>query len=467
MAYELILELTVDRMRRVSLRDQILQQIKAAISDGTLAPDDPLPSTRAVADSLGVSRTTVLGCYLELEGDGWVYGVQGAGTFVARTGTATAPVAVPAWSDEVGAGGGPVFDFRPGVVDPTILTGEVWRSLWQGASASAFAPDPCGLAQLRTSVANHLSSARGLHCTPEQIVVCAGTAEAIAVLSVALQWAGKRVAVEDPGYPAIRDVLRRMSVDVTSIDVTDPSRVPANLEKSEPLAAVYLTPTHQYPLGHRMELDERRRLLNWADRTGTVLVEDDYDSEFHYGASPTTSMAGLSPNSNIVYIGTVSKVLDPGLRMAYLRMPPHLATEVCDARNDLGSTVAGPVQLGIATVMQTGQLSRHIARARRTFADRRRALLQSLNGIGAVHELRGIAAGLHVVADLDHRIDAARVVTEAAERGIAVQSLDDFRTCHNREEPALVFGYSRHPPSMIRRGIDQLAACPELTVHSM
>jgi GntR family transcriptional regulator/MocR family aminotransferase len=444
------------------LREQILSQVKQAVVEGVLMPDDPLPSSRSLAEAVGVSRTTVLGCYLELEGDGWIYGAQGAGTFVARRGTVDTPERPPDEAPPPDASVQLTYDFRPGSVDPAILSGTEWRGLLRLGAPSATAAPASGAPELRSALASYLGSARGLQCTPEEIFVCAGTAEAVSLLCTALGWNGRDVAIEDPGYPAIRNVLQRMSVRCVSLDVTQPSAVPETLASLEPLAATYLTPSHQYPLGHRMSRDDRLAVIDWADRAGTVVVEDDYDGEFTFGIAPSTSMAGLRPTSNVVFVGTMSKVLDPGLRLAYLRVPPHLVDQIRRTREDLGSTVATPIQLGVAAFIRSGELSRHIARARRIYSDRRRALLRELAECPWVRDLVGIDAGLHIVALLDPAVNAQRLVEEAWARGVGLASLDEFRSSRAHGEPALVLGYSRHTPAAIRAAMAVVAQCAQL-----
>jgi GntR family transcriptional regulator/MocR family aminotransferase len=463
MSYGLNVNLTLDRGCGVSLREQILAQLKSAITEGVLPPGDPLPSSRSLAERLRVSRTTVLACYQELEGDGWIYGAHGSGTFVARR-DANPPTSLSE-SMETDAPPRFTYDFRPGAVDPALAIESGWKNLWRNFAPSEVPAPACGTSELRSAIATYLSSARGLRCSPGEIIVCAGTAEAITVLSLALGWAGSSAAVEDPGYPVIRDILRRMSVQCRPLDVTDPATIPAQLDSAETLSAVYLTPSHQYPLGHRLSVDVRSAVLAWSDRTGAVVIEDDYDGEFHFGVAPSTSMAGMRTSANVAYIGTMSKVLDPGLRLAYLRVPPHLAGDVRKAREDLGSTVAAPVQDGVAALIRSGQLSRHIARVRRVYGDRRRVLLHALDGVPGVRRLTGIDAGLHIVAELSAGIDAAKVVSEAGERGIGVLDLDGFRTRPEPDRPALVLGYARHTPSAARAAMTLFAQCPALHTH--
>jgi GntR family transcriptional regulator / MocR family aminotransferase len=450
--HDLNINVTLDRAGTVPLRTQILTQLREAITAGVLAPGDPLPSSRALAANLGVSRTTVLECYLELEGDGWIHSAHGAGTFVARRKinpdipptTSAATVMAPESAR---------YDLRPGGVDPALLSSADWRKIWRRAAPSATVADPVGIPELRAALAGYLGSARGLACAADEIIVCAGTAEAVTVLSAALGWPGRSVATENPGYPAIRHVLRRMAVECAPVDVTEPAEIPDRLASLPAVAGVYLTPSHQYPLGHRLDEPVRQAVIDWADRTGTVVVEDDYDGEFSFGIAPSTSMAGLAPTSNVVFVGTMSKVLDPGLRLAYLRVPPHLVDVVRRARADFGPTVPTAIQHGVAAFVTSGDLSRHIARARRVYADRRRAMLQELRALPAVVDLIGIDAGLHVVAQLSPGVDAARVVMDAHRRGIEILDLDEFRYEPQPDDPGLVFGYSAHPPAEIRAAL--------------
>lgn len=452
-------KVTLDRAAPVPLRTQIIEQLRDAITEGVVAPDDPLPSSRSLAAALGVSRTTVLSCYLELEGAGWIRSAHGAGTFVARRDiVADSPRPVP--RAERGTAEQPLYDLRPGSLDPTLVRRSDLQRVWRRGRPSSTPAPTCGLPEMREALAAYLGPARGLPCSADEIVVCAGTGDAIAVLSAALGWPQKAVGVENPGYRDIRNVLRRMAVAHAPIDVTDPDAIPRQLWSAQPLAGLILTPSHQYPLGHRLTEATRRAVIEWADATRAVVVEDDYDAEFSFGIAPSTTMAGLSPMSNVVFVGTLSKVFDPGLRVAYLRVPPHLAEAVRSARDDIGPAVPTAIQQGVTALIASGDLSRHIARVRRIYGDRRRALLQELRDFPSVVNLVGIDAGLHVVAELAPSVDAAAVVAEARTRGVALLDLDEFR-CHGTSgPPGLVLGYSAHPVAALRRAMEILRTVP-------
>jgi GntR family transcriptional regulator/MocR family aminotransferase len=285
----------------------------------------------------------------------------------------------------------------------------------------------------------------------------------LVVLATAFDWHGSVLAVEDPGYPAVRAALTRVGVRWVPIDSRVPEEFVSQLAGlSEPVAAAYVTPSHQYPLGHRLDPGSRRDLLDWASRTSSMIIEDDYDGEFRFGVPPLPSFAGMDPRANVIYMGTMSKVLDPGLRLTYLRVPRHLSGPVAEARSDLGSTVAAPVQQFVTDLLVSGELTRHIARVRRIYADRRRILLEALKCVPAVQDVRGMDAGLHVVAVLRPDRHAAAIRGAARERGVLIADLDEYRATPDSSSPAIVLGYGKSTSSQIRTAIRTLADLPEI-----
>lgn len=449
MSEGLDIPINIDRDSDVSLREQLVVKLRAAIRDGLLPVGYPMPSSRVLAAQLGLSRSTIVAVYLELEGEGWLEVTQGSGTFVseryeppsAPTGVAKAPAVR---HDQQ-------LDLRPGDLDPTLVSLPTWRSSFRKVTPSSAPPPAAGIPQLRTSFASYLGAARGLQCDPSEIILCAGTAEALTVLGLALQWAGKRIAVEDPGYPAVRAALHRLGARWVPVDARDPKTLVSKLYGlAEPVAALYITPSHQYPLGHRLDGEVRRELLGWAAATGSVIIEDDYDAEFRFGVPPLPSLAGLDRNADVVFLGTMSKVLDPGLRLTYLRVPQRLLGVVASTREDLGATVSTPIQQVATELISGGHLTRHIARVRKIYADRRRVLLDGLNAIPAVQQIRGIDAGLHVVAELSAGYVAGDIAQRARARGVLIADLDEYRATPSPASPALVLGYGKVNPAQIR-----------------
>jgi GntR family transcriptional regulator/MocR family aminotransferase len=459
---DLELPLELHRGNPTPLREQIVGQLRSAIAEGVLRAGHRMPSSRVLARGLGIARSTVIASYLELEGEGWISSRHGAGTFVApRPGLGCTGERAAAFQPDPVA----VLDARPGDLDPSIMSMPSWRAAWRGIAPHAAPPPPAGSAELRDALAAHLGSARGLRCGASEIVLCAGTNEAMVLLGLALGWAGRAIAVEDPGYPQTRAALDLIGVRWVPVDVSPPDTLLALLaDLPEPPAAVYLTPSHQYPLGHRIGPQQRRDLLAWANIAGALIVEDDYDAEFRFGVAPLPSLAGLDPSSDVVYVGTLSKVLDPGLRLTYLRVPPHRLRQVLRARSALGSTTPWPVQQAVTELLRSGGLARHIARVRRLYADRRQALLSALQTLPAVTGIEGIEAGLHVVAHLRAPLDAAAVRRQARSRGLLVADLDEFRARPRPDRPALVLGYSKLDPAGLRRAVGVLAALPALAV---
>jgi GntR family transcriptional regulator/MocR family aminotransferase len=465
---DLDIPIHVDRSSGESVGRQVAAQLRRAIADGMLRAGVPLPSTRLLAQRLRVARSTIVACYLELEGEGWVTSSHGAGTFVAdvipaagagpaawnpgrEDGTAAAP--------SLTAAGG-ALALRPGDLDPHLVPAAEWRRSWQRTVPAGVPAPHAGTAELRADLAGYLASSRGLRCRPEEIIVCAGTQEALLVLALGLSWAGRAVAVEDPGYPPVRRLLAALGATVTPLDVTDPGHAPARLAELDPVpAAVYLTPSHQYPLGHRMTTDDRNAVLDWSDATGSVLIEDDYDSEFRFDVAPVPSMAGMRPDSRVAYLGTMSKVLDPGLRLAYVRVPPVLLPAVLEARKTLGTTVPTPVQQAVSRFIQSGELARHIARMRRVYAERRRVLLSVLADVPGIVRIGGLEAGLHALVELDPRLRAADIVASAAACGLSVADLDEFRSRPDPTRPGLLVSYSSSEPAGLRRAGQILSGC--------
>jgi GntR family transcriptional regulator / MocR family aminotransferase len=461
MRREVELPLDIDRDGPVPIREQIVVQLRSAIGHGVLRVGQPMPSSRSLARSLGIARSTVLTSYLELEGEGWVSSRHGAGTFVTeRPGTAARvhPASAPHGRPE------PVLDMRPGDLDPSVMSMRSWRAAWRQIEPRAAPPPAAGDAELRDALATYLGAARGLRCDPSELVLCSGTNEALVVLGLAFGWARATVAVEDPGYPAVRAAIEAVGSRCVPFDVSEPSAVLTRLRELAPApAAVYLTPSHQYPLGHRIEPGLRRDLVAWARESATLLIEDDYDAEFRFGVPPLPSMAALDQAADVIYLGTLSKTLDPGLRLSYLRVPPHLLEPVLRVRGAVGATTPWPVQQAVTELLRTGALARHIARIRRIYSDRRNALLSALEPIPAIIGISGIEAGLHVVARLKPGIDAAWVVDRARCRGVLIADLDEFRITPRPAVPALIFGYSKLDPTQLRRAIAIVAEIPALT----
>ena len=428
------LSLVADRDDPGALTSQIAGQLRDALADGRLATGERLPSTRMLAGLLGVSRTVVTGAYAQLFAEGWVEGRHGSGTYVAdgapgRPGGNGSTEPDARWEPGAVAGdralvpvAAPLIDLRPGIAWTEGIDRAAWRRAWRiaGASVAGGLPDPQGSPGLRAALTGYLRRSRGVHCSPGQLVVTRGVAGSLGLIAAALLRPGDRVGVEEPGYPAARAVFAAHGLCPVPCPVDSGGlRVDA---LPGGLRLVYVTPAHQYPLGARLSVPRRRALTSWARATGALIVEDDYDGEFRYDVAPLPALFGLDPEV-VVYLGTTTKILTPAMRVGWLAASPGLAARLAAAGSTLGEYASGPAQGALLSLITTGDLERHIRRMRHDYA-RRRAAMTAVFGGGAAGRLLGDEAGMHMVLETNE--PAATVAAAAAERGVAVATLDRY-----------------------------------------
>lgn len=419
--------------------------MREAIRDGRLAPGSRVPSTRALARDLSVARGTVKEAYAQLIAEGYLLARPGSGTSVV-TGVPQSPV-VPVSLPPPPA---PRADFRPGSPDLSSFP----RSGWLAASRRALrhAPDavlgygdPRGRPELRRALANYLARVRGVRTKPELVVVCGGFAQGLTVLCRALRSIGiSKVAMEDPCIPAHRAAARTTPLTVVSVPVdTEGVRVDALAVHSP--GAVFVTPAHQCMLGMTMVPGRRVELLRWAADAQAVVIEDDYDGEFRYDRQPVGALQGLDPD-RVIYAGTASKTLAPGLRLAWLAAPPHLIEAVVEAKR-LTDGLSGVLdQLTLADFIESGGFDRHIRRMRLRYRRRRDLLIAAVAERAPALQPSGIAAGLHVVLSLPrHGPMEEEAVAYSAEHGVALFGLGQFFADRDNHVPGLVVGYGTPP----------------------
>jgi len=321
------------------------------------------------------------------------------------------------------------ISFQPGIPAIAPLAADVWRAIWRRVAAQ-LPPNrygsPAGEPELRAAIAGYLGRARAVACRPADVVVTGGALQALDLVARATLGAGGSVGIEDPGYPLARQVFAAAGATIIPLPVDDDGVQVERLPQgpAAPLLA-YVSPSHQYPLGVRLSVARRIALLAWAEANDSLIVEDDYDSEFRFDATPLPSLAGLDTGGRVVYIGTFSKVLSPALRVGYLVAPPALHERVVALKRLTDFQTSWPVQRALATFVAEGHLERHIRRMRRYYAANRAMLRAALAPIAHLGRLRGMEAGLHAYLELREGIDPARVVRRAYERGVIVTSLDE------------------------------------------
>lgn len=408
------LPVVLERDGAVPLGVQLSTQIRERILDESLPEGHRLPSSRALAAELGTSRSVVEQAYSQLVAEGWLRGRHGSGTFVASRGlrrAASRRAAEP-------AAAGPLVTLDAGTpfIDPRHAAG--WRRAWREVS-TATPPrgydDSRGLPELRRLLAERLARTRGLACEPEQVVVTSGTTDGLRHLLGALPPGA--VGIEDPGYRAAVATARQVGREVRDLPAIDPDGWAL-----DGLAAVYVTPAHQHPLGHVMSASQRLHLLDRARASDALVIEDDYDSEFRYDVAPIPALASLAPE-RVGYLGTAAKSVGPSMRIGWLVAPPEVTDAVNARRTATHDAAPWPVQRAFLTLVRDGYLDRVVRSARRVYAERAQRVTEALRPYATPSTPS--PAGMYTTWLLPHA-DAVRARDAALAAGYQVNLLADY-----------------------------------------
>jgi GntR family transcriptional regulator/MocR family aminotransferase len=476
--------LQLDYKKEESLYQQLYHALRQAILGGQLSPGTQLPPTRVLAIELAVSRTTVITAFEQLFAEGYLEARVGSGTFVTSTlpeellhaPLQPAPLQPMEKLPELSRRSQRMLHspssssfqaplsraFQPGLPALDEFPFDVWSKLaarrYQHPSSELLAyGDPAGYLPLREAVAHYLTTSRAVHCQPEQVLIVSGTQQAIDITTRALLDEDDIAWVEDPGYPRVHEIFLEAGINIVPVPL-DPEglNVHAGKQLSEKAHIVYVTPSHQYPMGITMSLARRLELLDWAHRVGAWILEDDYDSEFRYRGRPLASLQGLDIHGQVIYSGTFSKVLFPALRLGYLVLPPALVAPFISMRALSGRHSPTLEQAILADFITEGHFLRHIRRMRLLYAHRQRVLIEAVRQeLQGVLELEEHEAGMHLLAWLPRDLDDCLVSQRAAQQGIEVQSLSSY--CKQKpERPGLLLGYAGVNDQEIREGIKRL-----------
>ncbi|MFN7977805.1 MAG: PLP-dependent aminotransferase family protein [Vicinamibacterales bacterium] len=469
------MDLHVQLDGRRDLSEQIFRQLRDAILDGRLRPGQRLPPTRELARQLSVSRNTAGLAYEELVAEGLVEGRVGAGSYVTnavpvRDAVRRAPAGAvhprAVWRSvrpfPLAQTPRPPFDFSVGVPDHSRFPLTTWRRLLarelrESARPFATYAHPAGHPALRAAIAAHLGVSRAVRASADDVVVTAGAQQALDLIGRVLIDPGMAVAVEEPGYGRPRALFATLGAKVLPVPVDDEGLVVDALPARARL--VYVTPSHQFPLGVTMSLRRRTALLAWAERRGAVVIEDDYDSEFRFGGRPLDPLQRLDRSGRVLYVGSFSKVLVPGLRLGFVVAPASLqpalqaARQVADWHGDVAP------QGALARFIESGGLARHIRTVAREYEARYRRIAAAIETrFAGVLRLVPAAAGLHVAVMLDPkaRVTGAAIARAAAEEGVRVAALPEFYAGAADRE-GLVIGFGGVDLARIDAGMDRLA----------
>jgi GntR family transcriptional regulator/MocR family aminotransferase len=430
--------------------------LRDAVSSGRLQAGTRLPSSRALAGDLGIARNTVAEAYSQLVAEGWLTAVQGAGTRVAeRIHAERGAVRAAARTDAR-----PRHDLRPGSPDVSAFPRSAWlraarRALNRAPFDALDYADPLGRPELRAALADYLARARGVRASPDRVVVCSGFAQAFWLLCRALRAGGAgTLGIEEYGLPTVPATAIDCGLALRTLPVDGQG---AALDGAADADAVLLTPAHQFPIGVPLAARRRAEAVDWAVRGDRLIIEDDYDGEFRYDRHPLGSLQALAPDRT-VYAGTASKTLAPGLRLAWLVVPPALLEPLAAAKLLIESHTGVVDQLTLAELIGSGDYDRHIRRARLLYRRRRDRLVAALGREAPAARISGIAAGLQALVELPPGRGEEEVIADAAARGLALSGLARYAHGSREHPPALVVGYARPPEHAFTAAVARLSA---------
>ncbi|MFF0741127.1 PLP-dependent aminotransferase family protein [Streptomyces sp. NPDC004111] len=432
------------------LRTGLRDALREAARTGRLAPGTRLPSSRTLAADLGIARNTVADAYAELVAEGWLTARQGSGTRIAERATAPGRRPAPPQGPRRPAArpaARPVLSLFPGAPELSSFPRAEWlkayRKALNAAPYEAFGySDPRGRPELRTVLAEYLARARGVHADPERIVVRSGYVHALGFLAGALRRrapATRAVAVESYGLSFHRDCFRAAGLRTPPLGLDELGSRTDELNGMGGVGAVLLTAAHQFPTGVVLHPERRAAAVDWARRTGALVLEDDYDGEFRYDRQPVGALQGLDPD-RVVYLGTASKSLAPGLRMSWAVLP----AELVDLLSPFDNTTSTLEQLALAEFIASGAYDRHVRAMRLRYRRRRDELVAALAERAPDVRVSGIAAGLHVILELPPGTEQS-VIRAAHWQGLALEGLSAYRhpEAPGEGRDGLMVGYAR------------------------
>ncbi|AKE40863.1 pyridoxine biosynthesis transcriptional regulator PdxR [Corynebacterium kutscheri] len=427
---------------------QICEQIRGLVTQGLLSPGDHLPSSRSLAAQLGVSRGSVVTAYDQLLAEGYIITAHGSGSQINPQLLSVTPGTTPISTIPENPKN-TLISLSPGMPDITKIVDSSWRSAWREAATD---PSTCPLLgdnQLRYEIAEHVRHMRGVLIDPAQVIITAGAREGLSLILTCL---GRNtiVGLESPGYPGLRGIPYALGHKIIDIPTT---RQGIDVDKLDPhIDVAVLTPSHQYPQGGSLSAQTRTQLAQWAARTNTWLVEDDFDSELRYTGQPLPSLATIAPERTIL-LGTFSTLLSPGLSCGFIIVPPLLLQQLSTHRQTLGQPVSAITQRALSYYLHQGALRRRTQRLRRIYR-RRRDMVVSLLGSLENTTLLPISGGLHAVL----LCNSQHVINYCAQAGFQLTALEDYWGGTNFKErvDGIVFGFGLHDDLTLTRALEAI-----------
>lgn len=482
---------------------QLFDGLVRLIRSGRIGPGTRLPASRTLARDLEVSRTTVLEAFRELKAQGYIESRVGDGTYVrsplpevatrvtdgkrarfARDGAGPSGDPKTPGGEEkslrisrrgarlhaVGSTGLPRDRVRPFLPGVPALAEFPHRQWWSGLvprmetvdSDFLHYPDPVGYEPLRAAIAAQLRASRGVRCSADHVVITTGSQQALGLLARLLLDPDDSVWIEDPGYIGARRALQAAGARLVPVPVDDEGiEITTGMAREPNPSIVYVTPSHQFPMGVTMSEARRRQFLEWSEGRDAWIVEDDYDGEYRFEDRPLPALQGLGANGRVIYVGTLSKILFPALRLGYVVLPPSLVEPFVAVRTALEEAPSPVLQLAAAEFMMGGDFNRHLRRMRALYEERRDALLTALErGCGDLVEPKPAGAGMHVSVLLPGEIEAAVVSGACASRDVTALAISTFALDQPAAPNGLVLGFAGYTPGEIRHAARKL--CEEI-----
>ena len=475
-----VLGISIYRDSGKTITAQVYEAIQKRIVSGELTSGSGLPPTRGLASDLGISRSTIVTAYEQLTAEGYIEGQPGSGYVICPIGpvelgaaesssrngdqssshapATSRPTAAPPHADEPQ---GPL-PFQPGWPDMRLFPYAKWAQAVSRVARTSpksliTGGGTFGDIELRKAVAAHIAEWRGVSASPHQIMITAGSGDAVEICIRSLTMEGRSIGLENPGYRPLQHFVSSLGVAPQWLNIdASGAELPRNPGNNLPPKLVVLTPSHQFPLGGTMSPARRIEYLNWAEASDSWIIEDDYDSEFRYAGRPIPAMAGLDKNDRTIYVGSFSKIFSNALRLGYLVIPERLIPRFTETISRFGKKASISPQRPLATFIAQGEFYRHLRRMRRIYGDRRRGLIELLNRyLDTKYEIKDHQAGMQIVVNLPRGAKDVAIAVEASRHNMLPRALSNyFGTSGGR--PGLILGFCSHSPEELQSSVIEL-----------
>jgi len=456
-----LLWIPIDRSSDIPLNRQVYQQIREKILNGHLQAGERLASTRELSFELKVSRNVILEAYDQLLAEGFLIARSGSGTFVAEGAFLTQHEAPFLFEVDEKKMKNHIINFRSGIPALDLFPRKTWaklsHQLWNDIESTNFGYDfPEGRLELRQTLAHYLLRTRGVHCHPEQIVITSGATQALTLVSRLLLSPNDIAIIEDPITNDIQTIFKSSGASLYPIPVDEYGMKTALIPENLHPKFVFLTPSHQFPLGGTLPIQRRIQLINFARRNNCFLVEDDYDSEFRYEGPPVSSLQGLDLE-RVLYIGSFSKILSPALRIGYIVLPTHLIEKCRQLKWLTDLHTPSLDQLILAHFIKEGYLERHIAKMKKFYKNQRDFLIQCLQTTFSNKvKILGYSTGMHLIAELEDIHFSKELLFKIEQLGVKIYPVEDHSIEKGKNTNRIILGYGHLKKNEIEEGVTRL-----------